>query len=175
MNDFFKQIAGLEIEGTLNLTIKKDTETIVVSVFLDNQACGDKAKNLIPPLTLRGTAEELDEQFFATIVQPIENTSKLMVNMETYLKAQEIAKKQSAMEKEQAEKEKKEKEKREKKYKELMDKVEELAEQGKPRDAWIKLPSVEEYPEYTEKIKKRRNELASLIQPDLFAIPNNEL
>ncbi|MGV4444203.1 prtrc system protein e, partial [Ornithobacterium rhinotracheale] len=49
--NFFKQIAGLEIEGTLNLTIKKDTEHIVLSLLLTNDACGDKAKHLIPPLT----------------------------------------------------------------------------------------------------------------------------
>lgn len=169
MDNFFKQIAGLAIEGTLNLTIKKDTETIVVSVLLDNQACGDKAKNLIPPLILRGTAEELDERFFEIVSAPIEQTSTLMVDMETYIKTQEVAKHQSAMEKERADKEKKEKEMREKKYKELMDKVEELAEQGKPRDAWTKLPSVEAYPEYAEKIRKRRKELSMLIQPDLFA------
>ncbi|MDY3316457.1 hypothetical protein PG630_03920 [Riemerella anatipestifer] len=86
---FFKQIAGLEIEGTLNLTIKKDTENIVISILLNNDACGDKAKHLIPPLTIKGTAEELDEQFFETITPPIESISKLMVNnMESYLKAQ---------------------------------------------------------------------------------------
>lgn len=61
--NFFKQIAGLEIEGTLNLTIRKDAENIVISILLNNDACGDKAKNLIPPLTIKGTAEELDEQF----------------------------------------------------------------------------------------------------------------
>ncbi|WKS95905.1 PRTRC system protein E [Riemerella columbina] len=168
--NFFKQIAGLEIEGTLHLTIRKETENIVISVLLNNDACGDKAKNLIPPLTIKGTAEELDEQFFATIVQPLESTSKLMVNMESYLKAQERAKKQSAMEKEKADREKKEKEKRAKKYKELMDKVEELAKQEKPREAWMKLPSVEEYPEQAEKIRKRRKELSALFQPNLFEI-----
>lgn len=167
--NFFKQIAELNTEGILNLTIKKDTETIIVSVLLDNQACGDKAKNLIPPLTLKGTAEELDEQFFATIVQPIETSSKLMVDMENYLKAQEKAKKQSAMEKEKADKEKKEKEKRDKKYNELMEKVEELAKQDKPREAWTKLPSVEDYPEYADKIRKRRTELSAIFQPSLFS------
>ncbi|MGP2570236.1 PRTRC system protein E [Ornithobacterium rhinotracheale] len=168
--NFFKQIAELEIEGTLNLAVKKENNTLVVSLLVNNDACGDKAKNLIPPLTIKGTAEELDEQFFATIVQPLESTSKLMVNMESYLKAQERAKKQSAMEKEKADREKKEKEKRAKKYKELMDKVEELAKQEKPREAWMKLPSVEEYPEQAEKIRKRRKELSALFQPNLFEI-----
>lgn len=89
--------------------------------------------------------------------------------MESYLKSQEIAKRHSAMEKEKADKEKKEKEKRDKKYNELMEKVEELAKQDKPREAWTKLPSVEDYPEYADKIRKRRKELTALFQPDLFA------
>ncbi|MBN3661772.1 MAG: prtrc system protein e [Ornithobacterium rhinotracheale] len=158
------------MEGTLHLTIRKDTENIVISILLNNDACGDKAKNLIPSLIIKGTAEELDEQFFATIEKPIESTSSLMVDMENYLKAQEIAKRQSQMEKEKADREKKEKEKRAKKYNELMEKVEELAKQEKPREAWMKLPSVEEYPEHAEKIRKRRKELSALFQPNFFEI-----
>ncbi|QAR30283.1 PRTRC system protein E [Ornithobacterium rhinotracheale] len=167
--NFFKQIAELNTEGIINLTIKKDTENIVISILLNNDACGDKAKHLIPPLTIKGTAEELDEQFFATITPPIESTSKLMVNMESYLKAQEEAQRQSAMEKEKAEKEKKAEVKRQKKYDELMEKVEELAKQDKPREAWTKLPSIEEYPEHADKIRKRRTELSAIFQPSLFS------
>ena len=168
--NFFNQLQQLNIVGTLNLSIAKGTDNeLIVSLLLDNKSCGDKAKSLIPPLTLRGTADELDNEFFATIVQPIESTSGLMVDMESYLKAQELAKKQSAMEKEKAEKEKKARDKREKKYKELKDKAEELAEQGKPRDAWIKYPKPDDFPEHAEEIKKRRKELSALFQPNLFS------
>ena len=168
--NFFKYIAQLDIVGTLNLSITKGTEDkIIVSLLVDNKACGDKAKSLIPPLILKGTAEELDNDFFTTIVKPIEDTSGLMVDMEKYIKSQEIAKRQSQMEKEKAEKEKKEKEKREKKYKELKEKAEELAEQGKPRDAWTAYPNPDEYPEHADEIRTRRKELSALFQPNLFS------
>ena len=168
--NFFKHIEQLNIVGTLNLSIAKGTDNkLIVSLLVDNKSCGDKAKSLIPPLTIKGTAEELDNEFFTTIIKPIENTSGLMVDMENYLKAQEVAKKKSAMEKEKADKEEKEKEKRESKYKELKEKAEELAEQGKPRDAWIKYPKPEDFPEHTDQIRKRRTELSALFQPNLFA------
>ena len=107
--NFFTQLAQMNIEGSLQLTITETTAgTWLVSVLLQNERCGDNAKHLIPPLTLKGTAEELDNGFFQSIVQPIEQTSSLLLNMESYLKAQEEAKRQSAMEKEKADKEKKE-------------------------------------------------------------------
>ncbi|MFC2728834.1 MAG: hypothetical protein ACFN4Y_04120, partial [Centipeda sp. (in: firmicutes)] len=42
----------------------------------------------LPPLVLRGTAEELDAGFFQSITQPLEETSSLLVNMEQYIEAQ---------------------------------------------------------------------------------------
>ena len=96
--NFFNQIAQLNITGVLQLNITKGTENnLVVSVILQNEGCGDSAKNLIPPLNLRGTAEELDEGFFHQITIPIQTASGLMVDMESFMKQLEEAKKQSAV------------------------------------------------------------------------------
>ena len=54
---------------------------------------------MIPPLTLRGTAEELDNGFFETVPTPLQTASGLMDNMEIFMKQLEEAKKKSAMEK----------------------------------------------------------------------------
>lgn len=63
--NFFNQIAQLNFTGNLQLTIAKGTENkIIVSIMLQNDGCADTAKNIIPPLNLRGTAEELDNGFF---------------------------------------------------------------------------------------------------------------
>ena len=63
--NFFHQVAQLQITGDLQLTIAKGAENnLIVSVMLQNEQCGDNAKNIIPPLNLRGTAEELDNGFF---------------------------------------------------------------------------------------------------------------
>ncbi len=167
--NFFRQITDLNITGNLQLTISKGTENnFVVSVMLQNEQCGDGARKLIPPLNLRGTAEELDNGFFEQITTPMQTASGLMVNMEAYMKQLEEAKKQSARGKEKADKEKKEKETKEKKHKEAIQKVEELEKDGKFRDAWMKVPDPAEYPEQAEALRKRKSALAIKFAPDLF-------
>ncbi|HVW96684.1 MAG TPA: PRTRC system protein E [Mucilaginibacter sp.] len=167
--NFFSGVAALNITGDLHITIRKGAaNNWVVAVMLNNEQCGDNARKLIPSLNLNGTAEELDNGFFAQITAPIETASGLMVNMEAFMKQVEEAKKQSAMEKEKAEKEKKEKETKDKKYKEAMQKVDELEKEGKHRDAWMKVPEPTEYPEQADILRKRKSALAAKFAPDLF-------
>ena len=114
--NFFSSIAALNITGDLQVTIRKGAESNwIVSVMLNNEQCGDDARKLIPPLNLRGSAEELDNGFFERITTPIQTVSGLMVDMEGFMKQLEEVKKQSAMEKEKADRERKEKEAKEKK------------------------------------------------------------
>ena len=50
--NFFNQIQALDFTGVLQLNISKGAENnLIVSVLLNNEQCGDNAKNLIPPLT----------------------------------------------------------------------------------------------------------------------------
>lgn len=167
--NFFKQISQLDITGVLQLNISKGAESnLIVSVMLHNEQCGDKAKNLIPPLTFRATAEELDEGFFKQITTPIETVSGVMVDMENYLKQVEEAKKQSAMEREKKEKERKEKEAKNKKFKDAMAKADELEKESKFREAWSKVPNPDDYPEKADEIRKRKKELSEKFAPNLF-------
>jgi PRTRC genetic system protein E len=159
--NFFNQIAQMDIQGDLHLTIAKGAENnLIVSVILQNEHCGDNAKQLIPPLNLRGTAEELDEGFFQQIATPLQTASGLMVNMEAFMKQLEEAKKQSAMEKEKTEKEKNEQEAKDKKFKDGMTKADELEADGKFREAWMKVPEMTEFPEKADEIRKRKSELS---------------
>jgi PRTRC genetic system protein E len=167
--NFFSSVAALNITGDLQLTIRKGAESNwIVSVMLNNEQCGDDARKLIPPLNLRGSAEELDNGFFERMTTPIQTASGLMVDMEGFMKQLEEVKKQSAMEKEKADSERKEKEARDKKYKEAMQKVDELEKEGKYRDAWMKVPDQTEYPEQAEAIRKRKSSLSAKFAPDLF-------
>lgn len=160
--NFFNQIAQMSITGDLQLTISKGIEnTLIVSIMLQNEQCGDNAKQLIPSLNLRGTAEELDEGFFQQITTPLQTASGLMVNMEAFMKQLEVAKKQSAMEKEKAEKEKKELEAKDKKFKDGMAKADELEKECKFREAWMKVPEITDYPEKADEIRKRKSELSN--------------
>ena len=166
--NFFNQIQQLDFTGVLQLNISKGIESnLIVTVLLNNEQCGDSAKNLIPPLTFNATPQEFDEGFFEQITTPIQKVSGLMVDMEKFLKQLEEVKKQSAIEKEKAEKEKKEKEAKDKKFKDAMAKADELEKEGKFRDAWMKVPDLTEFPEKADEIRKRKTALS-----DKFATPS---
>ena len=63
--NFFRQIGKLNLTGDLQITLRQGAEnSFVLSVLLNNEQCGDEARKTIPPLNLRGTAEELDNGFF---------------------------------------------------------------------------------------------------------------
>lgn len=167
--NFFNQIAQLQIIGDLHITIAKGAEDrLIVLVMLQNEACGDNAKHTIPPLNLRGTAEELDSGFFENITAPMESASGLMVDMEGYMKQLEDTKKQSAMEKEKSDIKKKEQEGKDKKFSDAMAKADELEKEGKFREAWIKVPEIHEFPRKAEEIRIRKSELSAKFAPDLF-------
>ncbi|WP_281323452.1 PRTRC system protein E [Flavobacterium aestivum] len=173
--NFFNQIAQMDIQGDLHLTITKGIENnLIVSVMLQNGQCGDNAKNIIPPLTLRGSVEELDNGFFEKVTMPIQTASGLMLDMEGFMKQLEEAKKQSAMEKEKADKYKKEQEAKDKKFKDSMTKAEELEKGGKFREAWMKVPEIAEFPEKADEIRKKKTELSDkFATPSLFATEQN--
>ncbi|WP_430611603.1 PRTRC system protein E [Flavobacterium sp. JP2137] len=166
--NFFNQITQLNFTGNLQLTIAKGAENnLIVSLILQNEQCGDNAKQLIPPFNLRGTAEELDNGFFDKITAPIQSASGLMVDMEAFMKQLEQAKKQSAMEKEKIDKQKKEQEAKDKKFKDAMAKADELEKESKFREAWMKVPDITEFPEKADEIRKRKISLS-----DKFATPS---
>ena len=175
--NFFNQIAQLDFTGVLQLNIAKGEESnLIVSIILNNEQCGDNAKNLIPPLTFNATPQEFDEGFFQQITTPIQKASGLMVDMEVFMKQLEQAKKQSAMDKEKTEKEKKDKEAKDKKYKDGMAKADELEKDGKFRDAWMKVPDITEFPEKADEIRKRKTELSEKFStPSLFGAGQEQI
>jgi len=168
--NFFNQIAQLPITGNLHLTIAKGAENnFIVSVMLQNEACGDTAKHIIPPLNIRGTAEELDSGFFHTISAPMQTVSGLMVDMEAFMKQLEETKKQSAMEKEKGDRQKKEQEAKDKKFADAMAKADQLEKEGKFREAWMKVPEITEFPHKADELRRRRKELSDQFSaPSLF-------
>lgn len=167
--NFFSLVTQLDFTGNLNIAIQKATDNSwIVSVLLQNNSCADDAKNRIPPLNLRGTAEDLDNGFFENIAQPIQSASYLMVNMDAFMVQLEEAKKHSAMEKQNADKESKAKEEREKKYKDAMKKAEDFENESKFKDAWSALPKASEYPEFSKEILEKQEAYEKEFAPNLF-------
>lgn len=168
--EFFQKIAALQIQSDVKMAIRKTAEKqLIISLLVSDDTCGDEARRLIPPLILKGTPEELDEGFFLAIEAPIQATTGLLVNMEAYLKAQDDARRQSAMEKEEADRERKEKEEQKKKYEDALKKAADLEKEGKYREAWMKIPEPETLPAFAEELRKKREQLsAKFSQPNLF-------
>jgi PRTRC genetic system protein E len=93
--NFFEQVAGLQINGTLQINIQaQEGGTFTVSVLLANNNPKITAGKNIPPMLLKGTTQELDEAFFSQIGEPLKQTGKLFANLETYQAELDKAKKQ---------------------------------------------------------------------------------
>ena len=167
--NFFQSIIALNAAGDWKLTIKREKDDrLVVSALLYSDAVGDEAKKIVPPFLFKGTAAEIDAGFFGALTAPVQETSALFTNMEQHLKARERAKVESQMEKDKQAKADKEKNEKLKKYDEGMKKAGELEAEGKFRDAWMKVPDANDYPEKAEEIRKRKTELSEQFAPDLF-------
>ena len=93
--NFFEQIAGLQINGNLQMNIQpQEGGTLTISVLLANNNPKISAGKNIPPMLLKGTAQELDEAFFGQIGEPVKQTIKLFANAEAYQAELDKAKKQ---------------------------------------------------------------------------------
>ncbi|EFK36056.1 MULTISPECIES: PRTRC system protein E [Chryseobacterium] len=164
--NFFRQIAQMDINSKLTLSITKATENrILVSILIENDGCADKAKNVIPPFNLKGSPEELDFGFFEHIKKPVQMADGLISNMQNFLKGLETAQANSAMEKQKSDKEKA----KGRKYSEALLKADALAKVGKYKDAWTALPKVGDYPEHKEDIRKKQDEYEKQFVPDLWS------
>jgi len=85
--NFFKTILVLQVAGNWKINIaKEDTDKLIVSLLFFNDTVGDDARKKVPPILLKGTAEEIDSGFFEAIEQPVKDTAQLFANMEQFLK-----------------------------------------------------------------------------------------
>ncbi|MBG6063312.1 PRTRC genetic system protein E [Flavobacterium sp. CG_9.1] len=173
--NFFKSILALQVAGNWKINIaKEDTDKLIVSVLFFNDSIGDDARKKVPPILLKGTAEELDKGFFEAIEQPVKDTAQLFANMEQFLKEKEQAKVSSQMEKDNVLKMGKEKTEMQKQYETAMKKADELETAGKFKEAWMKVPRADLYPEYKDIIHARKAELSDKFPIDLFNDPKTE-
>jgi len=177
--NFFSNIAAIGTSGTFKLavTLNEKGEITVSEMF--NTTCGDKAVNRIVPLTLSGTAEELDEGFFEKITGPTQKVAGLMVNMEAHLKSVEAARVASKMEQDKKNKEKQAagstataaakkdadhelpdpKAEKKKAYDSAIKSINELNANCKYEEALALLPTAEDHPDKAAEIQKLRTEL----------------
>jgi PRTRC genetic system protein E len=179
--NFFENIATLNAQGNYKMAIHVDDKgQFTVSVLFNTNGNGDNACKVVPPMLLKGTAQELDEGFFEAIEKPVKETAGLFQNMEAYLKGLEEAKKQSKMEQDKKAQENKQKitpkvktegddievtepkvdkEAKKKAYDEAMKQVAHLNDHCKYGEALAILPTVADYPEKQAELEKKTADL----------------
>lgn len=179
--NFFQQIAALQpaTNSEWLIVIKNIEGQQIVSVLYKDESCGDKAKNIIPPLTFNQSPAKLDECFFPDLQTAFSKTFQIFSNMEHYLKQQEKAQLEAKIEKDKERKNKPEKSpitvvektrtEKEKKYDAAIKLADSLEAQGKHSEAWMKIPEPSDYPEQAEYLRKRRSDLSAHFAPDLFS------
>jgi PRTRC genetic system protein E len=179
--NFFKNITDLQVPGKWNLAIHSDEQgNLTLSALFTALHNADNVTKTIPPMLLKGSAEELDNGFFEAITQPVQQTAVLYTNLNAYHKELEKAKQASKMEqgkKNKAAKPKAEpkegeeeddmemsepkpdKEAQRKAYEEAIKKVTQLDSLCHYEEALDMLPTLIEFPEKANELDKKRAEL----------------
>ncbi|MCQ9634133.1 prtrc system protein e [Chryseobacterium sp. WG23] len=173
--NFFTQLAQLDINGQIVLTIAKGAENnLIVSTLIRPLSPADANKSPIIPYNLTATAEELNNCYFERVTTPLTKAGEIIDNMDEYMKSLENLTTTSHREKAKTGKPQGGTDKRVQKYEEAMKKADDLEKQGKYSDAWSALPKASEYPEHAELIKNRQSYFEQQIWPDLFGNNNTD-
>ena len=82
--NFFTKMSEL-IEGyTVQITIKKEGNQLIVLMVPKLNIEKDEIQNEIVPLSLKGSAEQLDDAFWATVSEGLRQTTELQSNLSAY-------------------------------------------------------------------------------------------
>ena len=133
MKPLFATLADILSEDvTMTIVIRKTAdEQLTVLTNTHNDKVKDSAQNLIAPLAMTGTPEELDNQFAELITAPIQKTTGIISSMADYEQAQAAADAAKAENKAKAEAAKKTAET----LKKALDKADALAKEKKNDEA----------------------------------------
>jgi PRTRC genetic system protein E len=179
--NFFENITALNVPGNWHLAIHTDEQgQFTVSALFTALHNADNATKGIPPMLLKGTAEEMDEGFFETITQPVQQTAGLYNNLNAYHKELEKARLASKMEQDKKNKNNSKpksatdeaeggnielgepqpnKEEKRKAYVQTMIKINELNAACKYEEALAILPTATDYPEKEAELTKHLADL----------------
>lgn len=83
MTNLFTALAPFIKGSELSFTLKKKGELITVSVMPKGELIDDEDNHIVP-LVITGTAEELDKDFVATIIKPVEKAVGIVTNLEEF-------------------------------------------------------------------------------------------
>ncbi|MGF7082965.1 PRTRC system protein E [Mucilaginibacter sp. UYCu711] len=163
--DFFSQMLPLLDEGNLTVAFSSiDKETITVMVVMQ-PAIKDPNVKVLKPVVLTGKAQELDEEFFKRITEPVIRANGIISNIAEFEKATARLENENAQVK-------KEKEERKKKHDDFVKKADELLKNETDENinqAISLLTSALPFAENKDKLTDRISELKTKVsQTNLF-------
>lgn len=91
--DFFSNIASIE-DFNISFSISNNNGTMTISVVPLEKSKDPTLRNL-QPLSISGTATELDAEFFNVIKEPIQKTIGLISNANNYIDQKKVLEKQT--------------------------------------------------------------------------------
>ena len=87
--NFFATIAPFLGSMNLTLTVAKGSGDTVIVSLLPQPRIKDNAKESVQPMVIRGTIEELDEEFFNAIKEPMTKVTGIVIEIESFEKGAE--------------------------------------------------------------------------------------
>tara|TARA_R110000787_G_scaffold71266_4_gene158704 strand:- start:1773 stop:2471 length:699 start_codon:yes stop_codon:yes gene_type:complete len=87
--NFFATIAPFLGSMNLTLTVAKGSGDTVIVSLLPQPRIKDNAKDNVQPMVIRGTIEELDEEFFNAIKEPMTKVTGIVIEIESFEKGAE--------------------------------------------------------------------------------------
>lgn len=130
---------------SLTIVITKTGEKLATSIVPRKSGLKDSAKEMILPLVLTGTPEELDVDFIKEISMPIRKATGLLTNLREFEKSTEVAEANSKAAKVGADRAKKATDEKKKKYDTAIKQADEREKEGKLREAIVALKEADKY------------------------------
>lgn len=84
--NFFATIAPFLGSMNLTLTVAKGSGDTVIVSLLPQPRIKDNAKDSVQPMVIRGTIEELDEEFFNAIKEPMTKVTGIVIEIDNFEK-----------------------------------------------------------------------------------------
>lgn len=162
--NFFQQLAGLNLNGDLQIVMRQDANTneLTVLVQMTNHKAKEGGLN-IPPLKLNGSALAVDQGFFEKLSQPVANV--INSNIDDFL-SQMAAHKSSALKKNGVTTTSASaptpkpvptsQEIRKQKFDKIMADIDKLIGEKKFKEATAKLPKSTDWPEFPGEIMDKK-------------------
>lgn len=174
----FQNFASMLGDGdTLNITITKKSDKIIVSLVPKLANTKEDVQKKITPLVLSGTPDELNDGFINAITSPIQKATGIISNAKEFEKAAEKAVSNSkSAGKPSSDPKKKEEEDRKAKYNEAIKSADEYEKAGKLREAVSALEEADKHASGNHSaIKGRIDKLNKILsKPSLFGTDEEE-